>query len=201
MRVDAARVLLATNPAEADRVLAAAYEDAQTAIADIRRLVFDLRPSALDGTGLAGALRNQAARFEEASGGRLRIRVETPSHLGALPAALEVAVYRIASEALANIARHSQARTCTIRLTAHPRAADSDRDYLQVDITDDGVGLPARPRAGIGLASMRDRARQFGGEFCSYSVEPHGTRLWIRLALDTRHHTSLAGQDDLGRSG
>ena len=190
MRIDAARVLLAADPAEADAVLACAYDDAQSAIADMRRLAFDMRPCVLDGVGLFPALRLQAARFEEASGGRLRVRVETPVRMRALPAAIELAVYCIVSEALTNIARHAQARTCTIQLTTHPGDTGKVRGEVQLEITDDGVGLPARPRNGIGLASMRDRACEFGGEFRVDRIEPHGTRLWARLAVDTREHTS-----------
>src|SRR5206468_588777 len=77
-----------------------------------RRLVYDLRPPQLDELGLTGALREQAARFS----GQLAVSVAAPDELPPLPAAVEVAAYRIVTEALTNVARHAGASTCRVEL-------------------------------------------------------------------------------------
>lgn len=139
-------------------------------IADIRRAVYDLRPPALDELGLVQAIREQAAQFT-AQG--LQVTVETPEQMPALPAAVEVAVYRITLEALTNVARHAEARHCRVRLCA--------QDELQLEIRDDGRGLPERRRSGVGLTSMRERAAELGGSFAIESVG--GTVIRVALPL------------------
>jgi signal transduction histidine kinase len=86
-----------------------------------------------------------------------------------------VAVYRIAQEALTNVARHARARTCVVRL-----AVDED---VALEIVDDGVGIPAERRAGVGLSSMRERASELGGSCVVESVPGGGTRVVVRLPL------------------
>ncbi len=98
--------------------------------------------------------------------GELRIVVEVPDHLPPLPAAVEVAAYRIAQEALTNVVRHADARAACVRLTVDPGA-------LTVEVTDDGSGLPADLVAGVGLSSMRERAAEMGGT-CRVETAPGG---------------------------
>jgi signal transduction histidine kinase len=91
-----------------------------------------------------------------------------------LPAAVEVAAYRIATEALTNVVRHAQARRATVWL-----CLDDEALYIAVD--DDGKGLPAGYRPGVGLASMRERAEELGGA-CRIEPRPGGgTRAIARL--------------------
>jgi signal transduction histidine kinase len=92
-----------------------------------------------------------------------------------LPAAVEVAAYRIALEAVTNAARHADARTCTLRISL-------DRD-LELEVTDDGRGVPSDYRAGVGLASMRERAAELGGTFRVEPAPGHGTRVLASLPL------------------
>ncbi len=154
----------------------------RSAITDIRRLVYALRPPTLDELGLVGAIRQYAAQYDlprtpHESDGCLRVAVEAPEQLPALPAAVEVAAYRIVQEALTNVARHAQARSCSVRLSL-----PDDRD-LQVEVNDDGVGLPKEPRAGVGLLSMRERAEEVGGTCVVEPAPGRGTRVLVKLPL------------------
>ena len=110
----------------------------------------------------------------------LRVVVEAPDELPPLPAAVEVAAYRIAQEALTNVVRHAQARTCVVRLAA---VVLGDRTTLHVEIADDGEGLPSELHAGVGLRSMRERAEELGGTCIVESDEGGGTRVsaWLPL--------------------
>ncbi len=173
LKTDAARNVLASDPTMAERLLGEIKTQTQSAIGDIRRLVYDLRPPALDQLGLASALREQAARLSVAGG--LHVAVEAPDELQPLPAAVEVAAYRIATEALTNVIRHAQARRCTVWLCLD--------DALYVAVDDDGIGLAEGYRPGVGLASMRERAEELGGA-CRIERRPEGgTRLIARLPL------------------
>ena len=154
MQLDAARRLTRRDQDAAGRLLQDVREQTQAAIADIRRLVYELRPPALDDLGLAGALAQHAASCSAAGG--LQVSVDADPGLPALPAAVEVAAYRIATEAVTNVTRHADARTATVNLTA-------SHGMLQVDITDDGRGVSPVHRAGVGLTSMRERAEELGG--------------------------------------
>jgi signal transduction histidine kinase len=168
------RRLIPQDPAAADEMVLELREELRGAIADIRRLVYDLRPPALDDLGLAEALRRLAERYGS-EGERLRVAVEVPEDLPTLPAAVEVAVYRIAQEALTNVARHARARNCVVHL-----AVDSG---VSVEIDDDGVGIPTGRNAGVGLSSMRERASELGGSCVVQSVPEGGTRVLVRLPL------------------
>jgi signal transduction histidine kinase len=145
-------------------------------VGDVRRLVYDLRPPALDELGLVEAVRERASRYGAHEEG-FRVKVEAPDELPPLPAAVEVAAYRIVQEALTNVSRHAKARSCTVRLACpHGRA-------LEVEVTDDGVGLPDKPEGGVGLSSMRERAVELGGTCEIMLASPSGTRVFARLPL------------------
>jgi signal transduction histidine kinase len=163
LRIDTARNLAGAGRAEeSDRVLRQARDDVAAALADVRRLVHDLRPPALDDLGLTGAVRQQAERVLPASVGAAVTAVDD----GDLPAAVEVAAYRIASEALANVARHARASRVDVRLERQDGA-------LVVTVADDGVGIPPGAPAGVGLVSLRERAAELGGS-CTVECPAHG---------------------------
>lgn len=169
MQLDVARLLAAEGSPDATELLGRLSGETQAAIADIRRLVYDLRPPALDQLGLVGALREYVAGQKNGNAG-LRVTVEAPDALPPLPAAVEVAAYRIAQEAVANCLRHAKATECSIRL-----AIDSD---LTLEISDNGRGLPSgvggqEPASGVGLVSMRERAAELGGA-CRIESAPGG---------------------------
>jgi signal transduction histidine kinase len=168
----AARELLRHDVDAADRLLQELAIHTQAAIADIRRVVYNLRPPALDDLGLVLALREQVASYRQAS---LQISIDAPDHLPPLPAAVEVATYRIVQEALTNVVRHAQARTCRVCLRLG--------DALIVEIRDDGVGLPPGGRAGVGLTSMRERTAELGGICEIESVPGQGASIHARLPL------------------
>ena len=173
LRIDTARNLAGRRPEEADRLLRQAREDVTAAVADVRRLVHDLRPPALDDVGLLGAVRQQAARLRAPG---LTVTVEGDDQLDRLPAAVEVAAYRIASEALTNVARHAGATTATVRLTTEEGA-------VIVEVTDDGVGIAAGTPSGVGLVSLRERAAELGGDCRIECPDSRGTRVRARLPM------------------
>jgi signal transduction histidine kinase len=106
----------------------------------------------------------------------LRVTVEAPEELPALPAAVEVAAYRIALEALTNVARHAEARICTVRLAVN--------GALELEITDDGRGIDPTRRVGVGLSSMRERAVELGGACRVEPAPTGGTRVRASLPLE-----------------
>ena len=118
-RLESAKLLVERDPAAAVAHIEATSDHVQDVVADVRRLVHDLRPPALDDRGLVGALQQHA---EGLSSNGLVVRVEADD-LGPLTAAVEVAAYRIAGESLTNVARHAAAHTCVVRLTDDRRRA------------------------------------------------------------------------------
>jgi two-component system, NarL family, sensor kinase len=146
---------------------------ARADLARIRALVRDLRPAALDDLGLAAALGHE---LDAMRSGGLDADLDAREPLGELPAAVEVAAYRIAREALANVVQHAQATRCRVSLRRTGAA-------LLLDVADDGRGMPAVIRPGVGLESMRARAEEVGGSFELRPADGGGTRLSVRLPL------------------
>ncbi|MDQ2996546.1 MAG: GAF domain-containing sensor histidine kinase [Chloroflexota bacterium] len=132
-------------------------DDVRAATADIRRLVYDLRPPLLDEHGLLGAIRHLGSALESAT-----LTLDAPATLPPLPAAVEVAVYRIAAEAVQNVAKHAQASSCAISVVL-------SKSMLALQVADNGAGVPADYVAGVGLHSMRERAAELGGQL---TIEP-----------------------------
>lgn len=184
LKVGAIRNVLTSDPPMADQLLGKLGQEIETAIADIRRLVYALRPPALDELGLVAALRAHVMQYqlpETGQGGlykgiQLSVTIDAPSSLPPLPAAVEVAAYRIACEALANIARHAEAHSCHIGLAL-------GHDALRMEISDDGVGLANERQVGVGLVSMRERAEELGGACAIKSGPGSGTRIVAMLPL------------------
>jgi hypothetical protein len=114
-------------------------------------------PAVLDELGLVSALRETAAKFSQNG---LRVLVRAPDELPPLPAAVEVAAYRIAQEVLTNVLRHAGARECTVRFRLDEEAA-----LLCLEVEDDGRGIGWDGGPGVGLSSMRERAEELGGAF------------------------------------
>jgi signal transduction histidine kinase len=157
---------------------------AQASVRDIRRLIYDLRPVALDELGLVPAVREHLARCEQECDLVIRFTADDPAE-GAglrgerLPAHVETALFRIVQEAVNNVIRHAQARHLSVTLT---RSAER----VQLCVTDDGQGFDEQlPRSGrhIGLWSMAQRVEQLGGQFELSSVPGQGTMVSAMLPL------------------
>ncbi len=175
--LDTARARSASQP-ELQDLLGKLKAETQRAVADVRRIVYGLRPPALDEFGLVGSLREEVGRLQYEAPS-LTVSLDAPAEgLADLPAAVEVACYRIVTEALTNVTRHAHATQCSVRLRLN--------HGLDVNICDDGVGLPEGWRAGVGIASMRERVTELGGDLVIEPSLPHGTR--INAHLPAREH-------------
>lgn len=168
-QLESACLLVDRDPEGAKARVAATSGHLQEVVADVRRLVHDLRPPALDDLGLVGALRQQASRLDPPA------TVEA-DELPPLPAAVEVAAFRVVSEAMANVARHARARACTVLLRA-------EEGVLHVEVTDDGIGIAEGSQAGIGLIGLRERASELGGSSDVTCPAGGGTVVTVRLPL------------------
>src|SRR5262249_4530812 len=144
------------------------------AIVDLRSLVYGLRPPALDDLGLIGALRQSASRYES---GALRFTFDTPETAPDLPAAVETALYRIALEAMTNVARHAQATRCTVRLSCTSASA-------LLEVRDNGCGLPPQHRSGVGLQAIKERATELNGQYTLESLPEGGALVRAQLPLE-----------------
>jgi signal transduction histidine kinase len=169
LHVDALRNRL--DAPEVDAELLHLRSGIQGTVTDVRRIVEGLRPPALDELGLAGALEQLADRLT--AGSDLVVGVQVADHLEPA-AAVEVATYRIAQEALTNVVRHSGARRACVRVRA-------DRGELVLEVTDDGSGTPAPRDGGVGLANMRERAEELGGRLEVAGRPAAGTRVVAHL--------------------
>jgi signal transduction histidine kinase len=170
--VGAARRAAGRSDPRALTMLSGLESDVEDLLGDVRRISHDLRPAALDELGLVGALRQRADALTDASGGKPVVRFEVDG-VPALPAAVEVAAYRIATEAVNNAIRHADAAHCTVRLTVD--------GSLRLEVSDDGRGLPASIPPGLGLRSMAERAAELGGA-CDVDSEP-GSGTVVRAEL------------------
>jgi two-component system, NarL family, sensor kinase len=180
LKIGLARTYLHRDIEQVDKYLEQLEEDTEDILSEVRRLVYNLRPPTLDQLGLVGAIKACADDYNHAAdtGEKLRVQVRAPEKTPLLPAAVEVAAYRIVQEALTNASRHAQATSCTIDL-------HFDHD-LSLKIRDDGLGLPEQHRAGVGLNSMRERAVELGGNYQMNSSAAGGTELVVKIPI---HYT------------
>jgi len=174
LELEAVAQLMSSNPAKAQSLLASLKDQAEEAILDLRGLVYGLRPPALDDLGLIGALRQSASRYES---GALRFTFETPEALPDLPAAVETALYRIAQEAMTNVARHAQATLCTVQLNC-------TNAYAILEVRDNGCGLPPNHRSGVGLQAIKERTTELNGQYTLESLPESGTLVRAQLPLE-----------------
>lgn len=171
LEVDRGRLLADADAAAANRLLEVLSGRIRETVGLVRTIVDGLRPTLLDERGLAGALRDTSDRF----GHELTVTVDAPVDSSCIPPDIELAAYRIAAEAITNAARHAHASRCDVKVAIG--------DCVEVRVVDDGIGLAPDRREGIGLASMRQRAAELGGEFAITASPGGGTRVEARLPL------------------
>ncbi|TCC56417.1 hypothetical protein E0H73_32545 [Kribbella pittospori] len=165
-----------TRPDAVPDLLERTRAEAELAVGEIRRVLDGLRPTSLDLHGLEGAVRDTASSLGMGQPGGLAFDLQTDA-LPLLSPRVEEAAFRIVAESLTNVARHSAASHCTVRLNR------SNGD-LRVRVFDDGCGLAAGVGSGHGLDSMRQRAADIGGEVCVELAKPRGTLVTAVLPLE-----------------
>jgi signal transduction histidine kinase len=169
LNLDAMRTQLTVGNGDPLALLARAKDASSQAIADLRTVVYSLRPPALDDLGVVGAITAHVRRMGD--GSTIDIDVESQG-LPALPAAVEVALFRIAVEGVTNVVRHAEARTCQVRLCAVDGSA-------VVEVVDDGASdLPWTP--GVGTVAMRERVSELGG---TLAIGPTGEGGRLRASV------------------
>lgn len=175
--IEALEKRMRQDPTSAAQLLEELKKQSRRAVQDIRQIVYDLRPPALDNLGLAGALRESLASYRRSG---VDFQLEAAEPLPALPAAVEVAAYRIVQEAITNVVRHAEAKRCTVSIEYEE--AD-ENTALRLRVEDDGNGLKGNRPHGVGLTSIRERATELGGDFTLDSGSKNGTRLCVRLPI------------------
>lgn len=164
-----------------EQELLVASELADLAVATVRRVVTELRPSVLDHLGVWSSLEWYAGQVQERSELKCECRIDPALRETELGSDLGTALFRIVQEALTNVARHAQASRVSIRATR-------DDDSVIVEIEDNGTGIDAERLLGrdsFGIAGMYERARQFGGDLKIGGANGQGTVVAMRFRLAT----------------
>lgn len=184
LKIDAAIDLNARDPDASLNLLGDVKRQAQMMVADVRRVVHDLRPHALDELGLVEALRGALGQLRTHPDG-VQITLDVDSLPRHLTAAVEVAAYRITMEAITNVIRHAHAQHCRIGLSVNEPLRQ-----LQLTIEDDGVGMPSAVVPNVGLQSMRERAEELGGTFHVQAAPGGGSLISVTLPLSEAGESS-----------
>lgn len=183
LKIAAVNHLLDSDNQTARQLLKELASQNEATVSEIRRLVYALRPPELDELGLVGAVRDYASGLDiqKANGRGLQINIRPPDgELHGLPAAVEIAAYRIATEALTNVVRHAQAHNCTVKFDIR---ANGHEKVLWMEIKDDGIGFSKDRKSGVGMNSMRERAEEMWGELRVESIPHQGTRVFASFPL------------------
>jgi signal transduction histidine kinase len=149
---------------------------AREAMLDMRLLIFELHPPALEEEGLVGALKTRLAAVESRAGLKTEILVEGE---GQLSLQTEETLYRFSCEALNNVLKHAQAQSVTVRVQFQD-------ELVRLEVVDDGVGFdPASVRqgGGVGMRSMEDRVRQANGRLAIHSSPGEGTKVTAEMGI------------------
>jgi signal transduction histidine kinase len=173
-RLDAAADLVDKDPQVSVELLKELKGQVKGTVAEIRRLVYALRPPVLDEFGLVSAIREYVAQYTGPNG--LAVSFDVTEPMPALPAAVEVAAYRIILEAFTNIVRHADATQCLIKILL-------DDNCLCLEVSDNGKGLAKKIHPGVGLTSMRERAAELSGACTIENLPSGGTRVSARLPV------------------
>ncbi|RIK22532.1 MAG: hypothetical protein DCC51_04945 [Anaerolineae bacterium] len=174
----ALRRMIRDDPAAAEKLVDEMQGDIRATIDDIRRVVNELRPPALDDLGFVPAIQVLAGKLSRPASGAsadLVVHVEAPEDIPPLPAAVEVAAYRIIQEALTNVTHHAEARQVWVCLQLGRE--------LDIEVSDDGRGINGGRQGGLGLRSMRERAAELGGNVTVSRRPEGGTKVRASLPL------------------
>ncbi len=174
-RLDTAADLVGRDPEGSVQLLKELKGQVKSTVAEIRRLVYALRPPVLDEFGLVSAIREHVAPYMGPNG--LQITFDVTEAMPSLPAAVEVAAYRIVLEAFTNVIHHAGASQCNIKIKL-------DDNSLVLEVADDGKGLSTKGHSGIGFTSMYERASELGGEYVIENMSEGGTRISARLPIN-----------------
>jgi len=184
-RLDTAADLVGRDPELSVQLLKELKGQVKSTVAEIRRLVYALRPPVLDEFGLVSAIREHSAPYMGPNG--LQVTFDVTEPMPPLPAAVEVAAYRIVLEAFTNVIHHAQASHCNIKIKL-------DGNSLFLEVCDDGQGLSTKSHSGVGFTSMHERASELGGEYMIENISAGGTRVSARLPIVSLGY-SLAPND------
>jgi signal transduction histidine kinase len=166
------RTAVGVSPHPSRPLLTRLADEVDGVVHEIKRIVRDLRPTALDQLGLVGAV----AEFTRKLDGDLEIHLSLPAAPGPLPAAVEVTAYRIVTEALTNVVRHAHAERCWLTIETE--------DLVEIDVIDDGIGIDLGRSPGVGLTAMRERAAALGGAVRFVPDRTCGTHLHVQLPAE-----------------
>jgi signal transduction histidine kinase len=183
MQLEAAEVALPDEADPARSHVVKARDTARAGLTEARRLVHALRPTQLDGTTLAVALRRVVARWQSESG--IKAAYKVTGEPQALHPELEVTLLRAVQEGLENIRKHARAQAVNVTISYMA-------DQVALDILDDGCGFdpektlnaPDKTGAGYGLQAMRERIAQFSGEVFIESTPEQGTTIAIQIPME-----------------
>jgi signal transduction histidine kinase len=182
-KVEAAQNLLVEDHQAVGDLLAQLKTQIKSSLGDVRRIAYDLRPPALDQLGLLPAIQEHIVSLDLP--GDLDISLDVPDSIPELPAAIEVAAYRVVLEAVSNVIQHSGADQAFVQLKVN--------HWLEIEISDNGSGLPEVNSPGVGITSMRERAAELGGAFTMNQRPGGGTRVLAKLPLDLSYNASHEG--------
>ncbi|MFD1738642.1 sensor histidine kinase [Bacillus salitolerans] len=179
--VAAAQQYVKKDPETANQLLEELRSVIRGTVEDIRSMVHGLRPPTLDEFGLIGSIKLRIQELQQLSNhgqAAVQIRIEVPDQLPSLPAAIEVAAYRIVTESLVNVVRHANATHCQVAIK------NIDEKLLVIEVTDNGIGIPSHIKDmgnGIGLKSIRERAAELSGHCVMERGKSGGTRIKATL--------------------
>jgi len=175
MNLTRLKELCARSGSEVENVILDSLSLAEESARELRTLSYLLHPPTLDDIGLISAIHWYARGFGQRSG--IDLNLDLPPDLERLPRDIETMIFRVIQEGLTNVHRHSGSRSATIRLT-------SDAEQIVLEMSDRGRGMPSNlqgatvAEVGVGIAGMRERARQLGGRLEIIS-DQHGTTLRV----------------------
>jgi signal transduction histidine kinase len=188
----AAAILVERDAARAIEEISSVAELAGQAHAELRAVIDGLTPPELAAGGLVGSVRAYAVLAGRTYGTEVAVRT---AELPALSPQQDTVIYRVAQEAIGNALRHSGARQVTVSLSRRQRS-------VVLEVLDDGRGFEmSAPEAGLGLASMRERARSAGARFTITSAKGSGTRVRLSIRVPDAQPTDRSGTGPVGTTG